>query len=283
MANRTPSLEEAQKASFEYNMSSVYTSIPAIVVSVKDLGQQRIDVLPAINQRSRDGEEEAQRAAILNVPLQMPVTQLGGLTFPINVGDSVYLHFSMRGLDVWKRNSIKPTTPSDVRQFDKRDCIATPGSYPFGESPNGSGKRTHSHSTNDVVLVHNIGTGSEVEIRLKPNGDVFINSPTKVTVNCVDAEVNADSSVVANTNNAEVNASLTTINSEVIINGETTVNGLLTYTAGLVGEGSGGAGAIITGGAQFVGGSVTHNGTDIGDTHTHGGIMPGGGDTDVPN
>lgn len=271
MSERNPSLQELIGSGFDYHMSNIYTSIPAVVVSVKDLSQQRLDVQPVLNMRSKDGNREEQRPPILNVPFQMPVTKKGGLTYPIETGDSVWLMFSMRGLDLWKRGNGGFQAPSSVRKFDVRDCVAIAGVYPFSQSPNSG--RSNAHSTSDVVLVHNIGKGSEVEIRLKPNGDVVINSPTKVEVNCTDAEVNAT--------DVEVNATMSTINSEVEINGATTVNGLLTYTAGL--EGSGGSGAIITGGAQFIGGNITHNGTDIGDTHRHGGVMSGGSTTDTPS
>jgi len=42
---------------------------------------------------------------------------------------------------------------------------------------------------------------------------------------------------------------------------------------------------ITVSGAELAitGGQVTHNGKDIGDTHTHGGITPGPGDTNPPN
>ncbi|WP_068305293.1 phage baseplate assembly protein V [Pararhodobacter sp. CCB-MM2] len=36
-------------------------------------------------------------------------------------------------------------------------------------------------------------------------------------------------------------------------------------------------------GLALTGGSITHNGKDIGDTHTHGGISPGGANTAPPN
>jgi phage baseplate assembly protein gpV len=34
---------------------------------------------------------------------------------------------------------------------------------------------------------------------------------------------------------------------------------------------------------EIVGSSVTHNGTNIGDTHVHGGVLQGGADTNVPH
>lgn len=37
------------------------------------------------------------------------------------------------------------------------------------------------------------------------------------------------------------------------------------------------------GGLEITGPSVTHNGADIGDTHTHGGVSPGGASTGVPD
>jgi phage gp45-like len=39
---------------------------------------------------------------------------------------------------------------------------------------------------------------------------------------------------------------------------------------------------ISAGGVEITGGSVTHNGKNIGDTHVHGGIEPGSSNTDVP-
>ncbi len=38
----------------------------------------------------------------------------------------------------------------------------------------------------------------------------------------------------------------------------------------------------IAGNVQMNGGSITHNGREIGDTHTHSGVIPGGGNTGAP-
>ncbi len=57
----------------------------------------------------------------------------------------------------------------------------------------------------------------------------------------------------------------------------TLVSGGLTVAVGGVTLSITGAGIAVTGG------QVTHDGTDIGDTHTHGGVVAGGDSTDVPN
>ncbi|WP_447990483.1 Gp138 family membrane-puncturing spike protein [Achromobacter spanius] len=61
-----------------------------------------------------------------------------------------------------------------------------------------------------------------------------------------------------------VQAEQTTFNTPV------TINGPLTYTQGMSGEGGqGGASMRIRGGVAYEGGAVTHNGKSIGDTHRH--------------
>lgn len=56
----------------------------------------------------------------------------------------------------------------------------------------------------------------------------------------------------------------------------TVAGGAMVISAGGVTVTVSGAGLAVEGGA------VTHNGQDIGDTHKHGGVVPGGSLTDVP-
>lgn len=252
---QTPSLEEVLRAQQNYATSNMYTTIPGIIVTVRDLGQMYVDVQPAINIRSQDGDDVSERPPILNVPLQMPVSKQGGLTFPISVGTPVTLHFSMRGLEVWKRSNGYPSTPSDMRKFDIRDCVAVPGTYPLSESPNQASKRSLPHDPNDVVLVHNIGSGNEVEVRLKSNGEVEITSPNKVTVNCQDAIINSDSSTEINTGDMTITSDSFTVTSGTIALSATT---------------------SATMNATFdMNGSLILNGTPV-ENHDHGGVMEGG-------
>jgi len=68
-----------------------------------------------------------------------------------------------------------------------------------------------------------------------------------------------------------INVKTWTVNMETgTFNGPLTVNGLLTYTQGMNGSGGeGGATINIDGNVNFRGGTLTHNGTDVGDTHKH--------------
>lgn len=67
-----------------------------------------------------------------------------------------------------------------------------------------------------------------------------------------------------------VQAEQTTLNSPV------TINGPLTYTQGLSGEGGdGGASMRVRGGVAFEGGKLTHDGKNVGSTHRHRDSMGG--------
>lgn len=97
--------------------------------------------------------------------------------------------------------------------------------------------------------------------------NITVAGSAKVIINCKEATINADTSVTLNT-------------PQTTCKGKLTVEGLLTYLAGMQGSTGGGASASITGNIDFSGGSLTHNGKNIGSTHTH--SDPQGGTTGAP-
>ena len=100
---RDPSLEEVLESSFSYQMGGIHTAIPGIIVNIRDgLVNSYVDVQPTVNMVSED-DDPIPRSVVLNVPLIFPVSKTGGITFNVDVGDSVLLVYSMRGLDTWKR------------------------------------------------------------------------------------------------------------------------------------------------------------------------------------
>jgi phage baseplate assembly protein V len=67
----------------------------------------------------------------------------------------------------------------------------------------------------------------------------------------------------------------------VTITGDTLVEKSLTYLGGMTGSGGSGGSMNIVGNVNFSG-SVTSNGKAIDSTHTHSGVVPGGGNTGAP-
>lgn len=249
---------------FEYQSSQMFTSIPAIVVGVKSLAEKRIDVQPALNIRTVDGETDQTMPSILNVPLQLPMSSQGGVSFPISVGDSVLLVFSQRGIDNWKRGNGF-SAPSNMRKFDASDAIAIAGVQPFPESSNSPSKHSWTHNPEDVVLVHGLGSGNETEVRLLKSGGVVVNTNQNVEVNCEKVEVNSKDFTI-NSDSFEVNSGSVQF-----------ASGSFDIGTGSYSLAAGSGGATSSGTLQYSG-SFILNGTPI-ENHSHGGVESGSSTT----
>lgn len=259
---------------FDYRMGEIYTSIPAIIISIEDKGELRVNVQPALNMRDEDMKSVKERPSILNVPVFMPSSRSGGLSYDFNVGDVCQLIFSMRGLEAWKRSNGYPTTPPSNRRFAPEDAVAFVGGHPFSESPNNPSKHSLSHDPRDVVLYHNLGRANEVEIRLKYGGGVEVNAPNdKVEVNCRTSTVNASNSVEVNSQSFTVNSNSFQVNSSSVNFSSSTFNiGTGSYAMSATDSASS-VGTMSHSGNYFL------NGKNI-EGHTHSGVQSGGSSTD---
>lgn len=92
---------------------------------------------------------------------------------------------------------------------------------------------------------------------------VTVSGSGNVVINCKVATVKADTSVTIDTP-------------------ETTCTGNLTVKKSFT-MGQEGGGATMKGNVAIEGGSLTHNGKNVGSTHTHGGVQSGGSNTAAPN
>ena len=267
MSELSALLQELQTAASEDKASQQHTAIPCIVVAVRDsLKGAMVDIQPTVNQRFKDGTVK-ERPVILGVPVSFPVSDSAGLTFPIKVGTTGTAIFSMRNLDAWKNGSGRPTTPLNFAKFDKGDAIFYPGIQPPGVNVNNPSKRTWAHSTEDTVLVNNIGTDQECEVRLKASGDIVINTNQNVEVNCNNATITAQADVDVICQNFTVDAAasfnVTAATGEINI---PTTN----WT-----------GSIVQIGNYTLTGVATFNGI-VWDTHKHTGVTPGIGTSSNP-
>lgn len=280
---REGSLQELLNSAILYQTSKMFTALPCIVIRTY-MDEQRVDVQPVVDQIDREGNY-THFPPILSVPLMFPSSSTSMFSFPVNTGDTVLCVFIQRSTDVFKSSDDgKPQPPNDLRKYDKRDAVAIPGLWPFKKAMNNPSKHNYSHSTEDTVVVHNLGSSSEVEIRLKPSGDLIINSPTKVEVNCVDAEINCDTSAVVNCTTSEVNASTMADITAPVINlvGEVLIDGNLAVSSGHTATFNGDV-TMESGTLDVQSGSVMAGGKDIGSAHTHSGVQTGGGNTGGPN
>ncbi len=214
-------MESAMIAFFEHQMRKVYTAIPAVIIAVRSDEKQSVDVKPLINQVFADLEDDTEHPVLLHVPLIYPSSSTSAVTFPVHPGDTVMLVFSQAGTDVFKSGDGTAQPPSDNRRFSIRDAIAIPGLFPFGSAINQVSKHTLPHSTDDLVVFHNLGTSAECELRMKPTGKVEITSPLQV-------EVNAPVVNVAATTLATITAPIAAVNA---VTSATITSPLITLSA----------------------------------------------------
>lgn len=262
-------LGEVMQVMFDYQMENVYTALPGIILQVHDNGESLfVDVQPSVSVKTQT-DEIFHRPVILNVPVQMPVSKTSGVLFPVNVGDTVCLVFASDAIDNFKYGDGKPTAPNDYRRFNIRDCVAFPGVSPKSASVNRPARHRYPHNPKDVVVFHNLGTAAECEIRLKEStGQVIVNSPEAVIVNCKDASVNAENSMTIATKSFKISCDSYQVTSKSYSIGTQTYSMNATSNASSTGTFS------HTGNWNL-------NGIAM-ETHKHGGVQSGGSSTGGP-
>lgn len=124
-------------------------------------------------------------------------------------------------------------------------------------------------STEDVTCTL-FGDGTRIQYDRAANNllvDASASGGT-VTVICSTATVQASDSVMLDTPETTCTGNLT-------VGGSASINNSLSV-------GAGGGSASVQGGLDIVGGSLTHNGKDVGSTHRHTGVISGGDTSGEP-
>jgi hypothetical protein len=143
-------------------LGKIHTGIIARVTSFDSSGS--VDVQPLYRMEFEDGEN-IQFPEIPNVPICYPVSGTFEITFPLEVGDSVFLSFSERSLDEWKSNNSTDYRPAAKRKFDLSDAVAIPI------------MRAGSRGGIDAMT---IGNRNGANIRITENKISFSNSTTEI-------------------------------------------------------------------------------------------------------
>lgn len=218
-------VQELLGAGFDNKINNMYTSLPCIVIAVRDgLNGQMVDIQPTINQKFKDGTVK-ERPQVLGVPVSFPVSSTAGFTFPIKVGSTGIAVFSMRNMDGWKAGNGRPASPMNFAKMDKGDAMFIPGIQPPGSAVNNPAKHILTHDPSDAVLFQNLG-GIESEVRLKADGSIEINTSSQpVVINCSDATVNASGAINLNAQTMTVDCPSTLWIGDVVQQGNWTQTG----------------------------------------------------------
>lgn len=231
-SERSADREEALRVALDGHQAGIWTALPAIIQSF-DPGKLTCTAQPAIKGlvRAKDGSTSwVQLPLLVDVPVCFPRGGGCTLTFPVAQGDEALIVFSSRCIDSWwQLGGIQ--VQAELRMHDLSDGFAIPG--PFSQATKISG-----WSGNSAQLRSNDGSTfidlnpSTHKIKIVAPGGFEVDAPTN------------------------------------LFTGAVTIQGLLTWLAGMAGSTASGVAATITGIINFIG-SVTSNGKAIDSTHTH--------------
>ncbi|HBO0872975.1 Gp138 family membrane-puncturing spike protein [Pseudomonas aeruginosa] len=231
-------------------LNTVNTAIPGYIIKVHR-DKMAVDVQPSINEMDEDGTTR-RRPILLDVPYMLPMTENSAVLMPVHEGDFVLVVFGMRSMDNFKHGTGMETKPTDRRQHAIDDGVAIIGLRPFSKSINRPSAWKHDHNQFDLVVVHNLGSATECEIRMSESGNVTVNTDQDFTVNARSITLNGQQGVSIKTPTLAVEAQATTWTGNITHSGNYVQTGVSTFN-----------------GIPF-------------HTHIHGGVMPGSGTTAVP-
>ena len=244
MLNNTPTITDLIDARIIRTTGDLHTSLPCSVVRY-DPNQQSVDVQPLL-QKEYSNEYVANLPIIQGLPLVFPGAGNSLISFPVNVGDIVLAVFCEKSIDKWVRSNGKPVNPKKGQMHDLSDAFAIPGLQTF---------RTHNNPNPDNFEIRFDINGTESSIKIMSDGTMLVTAPTSITFD----------------------TPLATFTGNVTVAGGISVNG----------TGGGASGGMVIAGDIDIQGTITSDEDVIAsgislNSHTHGGVQTGAGNTGGP-
>ncbi len=174
LRERFDDFQEAINAAIEGKMASMWTALPASIVSV-DFAAQTATLQPSVKSvvRKPDGSQSVVSMPMLrDVPLHFPGGGGVSLTFPVKAGDEALVVFSSRPIDSWTQSGGEQGQ-IDARTHDLSDGMALVG---FRSKP----KALSNVSSNSTQIRSDDGMTS---IDLNPGSGVSLSTPHAVSIN----------------------------------------------------------------------------------------------------
>ena len=230
---------------FRQRIKDVHTACPALVVEYDGLTKRAV-VQPALDLLTTDGQDVA-RAVLADVPVVHPSGGGYLVHLPLQAGDAVMVVFSERGISQFKQTFQQQGADRGV-VMSESDGIAIPGFGALSVTPAGEGVTMQTEDAAVYVEVHT----DRVKV-VKGQQDVEI----------TDAGLTGS---ITGTVDVTSSGNMTLMAPTVNVNGNMIVSGSITGRSGLA-----------------VSGSFTNNSTNVGSSHTHGGVDSGPSRTTGPS
>ena len=115
-------------------LEQIHTCIPGKIISYSGHKKRIAVVQPLIKLETNTGQS-IELKPIQNVPVVFPSSKNFSMTFELEKGDGVMLHFSEVGIGNFL-NGGDIVEPDDMSRFSLTDAIAIPGLFGGGRVPN---------------------------------------------------------------------------------------------------------------------------------------------------
>ncbi len=244
---RQDSPELVLKAVADSLSTSLRVAMPGIIQSF-DAGAVTATIQPAVKSSVRQSDGSLSSVALpllVDVPVVFPRGGGVTLTFPVAAGDECLVVFADRCIDYWWQSG-GVQEPVDQRQHHLADAFALIGPQSQANKISGISTTTAQLRTDDGAAFVELDPGSHA---------VNVTTTGKLTASAQGG--------------TEINSP------EIVLNGNVTINGNLSQ-----GMGDGGGTATMHG-PVTVTNDVTAGGISL-QTHKHGGVETGGGQTGGP-
>jgi phage baseplate assembly protein V len=173
---------------------------------------------------------------------------------------------------------------------DPSQGVIIGSSFSNANSANGSDGDTRRTTFRDGTVVEFNRATSVMNVNVNDAGslNLIVGGSTATLVNDTITLTIGSTSLTLKDGQATLKATAIKLDGDTTCTKSMTVQGLLTYQAGMAGSGGTGNSAQITGNVQVTGnisntGALTNNGKNVGSAHTHSGVQTGSGSTGAPN
>jgi len=128
------SLSDVIQSHINATVDNLYTTMPGKITKIWKKGSSTVvDVKPLLNNRARDGQV-IEEDGLSGLPVVWPQGGNSYITFPLEVGDNVAIHFSMRNMMEWKNgDGVKPVTPVRRSLHSLNNAFVVPGLLPYSQ------------------------------------------------------------------------------------------------------------------------------------------------------
>ncbi len=267
---RTYDFVEALRAAMDGRQAEIWTSLPGIVESF-DPKAITVTVQPAVKGQIKD---EQGKTTPVNLPLLVDVPVVfpcgGGftLTHPIKNGDECLVVFASRCIDGWWQNGGIGGTP-DKRMHELSDSFAIVG------------PRSQARVLNPPVDADNVQLRTDdgkAHITMMPDYTIKAENPTTKITMSPDGSISLEAQKEINLTCPRLNINANVISSKARDGGiaEATYTGNVHHIGNTQHNGNTQQSGSITSSGDQVAGGISQI------SHTHIGVLPGDGNTGVP-